>query len=746
MSKSEKKSTAENLTGKLNQRHLDRLAFVYVRQSSPQQVIEHKESTALQYALVQRATSLGWKADRVIVIDDDQGCSAQSSVGRVGFQRLLAEIGLDHAGIILGLEMSRLARSCKDWHHLLELCALFQTLLADQDGLYDPTNYNDRLLLGLKGAMSEAELHILHGRLRQGRWNKARRGELFNHPPIGYVRSPSGELILDPDEQVQSIVRLIFEKFDELKSLNGLLQYLTRNEIRIGIRPHYGLNRGNIEWRPPNRATLQGLLHHPVYAGAYRYGYRPVDPRAKIAGRPATGRKIRTAEDCEVLLKDRLPSYISWERYLDNQKRLEENRARASFVGASRQGCALLCGILTCGICGGRMSVVYLKKDGLFRYYCGRDYIDYGKKNCQSFTGNTLDRLVAEQVLEAIKPASLDLSLAACEHIEKEQGRILKDWHQRLERAEYEVSKASRYYHSVDPENRLVARELERKWEDKLAEQETIKEEYERFVSKEVDLFTEHDRNAIRELAANIPAVWDDPATSNKDRQEIVRILLKQVIAKVDNGTENLSVHLRWNGDVFTYHNIKRPVARYDQMEGYQELMNRIIELYDQGKTTESIATHINQEGWHPPKRAKKFSGGIIASILSRKRKISRRPKSSSKEALLGKNEWWLDDFARAMEIPKVTIYSWATKHGWIQFRQLGGKQGRIIVWADEKEMIRLNDLRAWLKTRSWSTDNPPSHLTSHRQKNKIKSSDNRNGQDHENTKKRQLGTHQDAR
>src|SRR5215472_13186728 len=240
--------------------HLERLALVYVRQSSPQQVIEHKESAARQYGLVHRAVALGWPRERVLVIDEDQGRSGQTIDGRPGFQRLLAEVGLDHVGLVLGLEMSRLARSCKDWHQLLELCAIFRTLLADQDAVYDPTDYNDRLLLGLSGMMSEAELHILRSRMYQGRLNKARRGEVFNHPPTGYVKLPTGVFALDPDEQVQSIIHLIFDVFDRVGTINGLLRYLVEHKIRMPIRPHAGPNRGQLEWHRPNRVTLQNLL------------------------------------------------------------------------------------------------------------------------------------------------------------------------------------------------------------------------------------------------------------------------------------------------------------------------------------------------------------------------------------------------------------------------------------------------------------------------------------------------------
>src|SRR3954469_9806996 len=270
--------------GKIQARHHQRLAVVYVRQSSPQQVHEHRESADLQYDLRRRGTELGWPADRVTVIDEDQGRSGKTAAGRPGFQRLLAEVGLDHVGIILGVELSRLARSCRDWHQLIELCSLFHTLLADQNGLYDPTDHNDRLLLGLSGIMSEAELHILRGRMLAGVRNKARRGELYNHAPIGYARVPGGGLMLDPDEQARDVVRLIFDKFDELGTVSGLLRYLVRHGIRLGFRPHFGPDKGELVWRRPNRTTLNFLLHHPIYGpqrvfGSFAYAAGGWDPR-----------------------------------------------------------------------------------------------------------------------------------------------------------------------------------------------------------------------------------------------------------------------------------------------------------------------------------------------------------------------------------------------------------------------------------------------------------------------------------
>ena len=311
---------------KLRPWHLDRVAIVYVRQSTPQQVLDHRESTARQYALADRAVALGWTRDRVITIDDDLGKSGQSIEGRPGFQRLLAEVALDHVGLILGLEMSRLARSCKDWHQLLELCGRYRVLLADADGVYDPTDHSDRLLLGLHGVMNEAELHVLKQRMYQGKLNKARRGELLGLPPIGYLRVATGEWVIDPDEQVQAVVRLIFDQFDREATLHGLLRYLVHHQIRIPVRLAGGPNKGQLEWRRPNRATLQNLLRHPSYAGAYRFGHRPTDPRKKQPGRPNTGKLIRRPEECLVLIRDRLPAYISWDRFEANQERLTANR------------------------------------------------------------------------------------------------------------------------------------------------------------------------------------------------------------------------------------------------------------------------------------------------------------------------------------------------------------------------------------------------------------------------------------
>src|SRR5256886_1585592 len=466
---------------KLQDHHLRRQAIVYVRQSHPQQVLHHVESTARQYGLVDRAVTWGWTRDRVVVIDEDQGQSGQSMVTRLGFQRLLAEVGLDHVGLILGLEMSRLARSNKDWHRLLELCAIFRTLLADADGLYDPTDYNDRLLLGLRGMMSEAELYLMQGRMLEGMRHKARRGAVLNHPPMGYVRGPDGDYQLDPDEQAQRVGHLIFDVFEQQGSLHGLLRYLVAHDIRMPIRPHAGLNRGQLVWRRPTRMTLQNLLHHPIYAGAYRWGHRKIDSRKQQPGRRSTGRTINVPEACDVLIPKRFPAYISWERFAAIQQRLADNRAVADALGAPREGPSLLVGLLVCGRCGRRLMAAYGGKANRLRYTCMRATIDYGAPGCLSLAGAFLERFVAAQVMQVLQPASLELSMAAEQSLRAEREQLAAHWHQRLERAHYNAQRAARQYEAVEPENRLVARELERHWEEALRHEQQLQEEYARF-------------------------------------------------------------------------------------------------------------------------------------------------------------------------------------------------------------------------------------------------------------------------
>lgn len=676
--------------------HLDRQAVVYVRQSTPQQVVDHRESTARQYGLTDRAAALGWEPGSILVIDDDLGRSGESAEGRPGFQRLLAEVALDRVGLILGLEMSRLARSCKDWHQLLELCARFRTLLADGDGLYDPTDYNDRLLLGLKGTMSEAELHILKDRMYQGKLNKARRGELMSIPPIGYIRLPSGEWAIDPDEQVQAAVRLIFDQFDREATLHGLLRYLVHHGVRIPVRPHGGPNRGELEWRRPNRPTLSNLLHHPSYAGAYRFGHRPVDPRRKRPGRPTTGKLIRRPEECTVLIRDRLPAYITWDRFRANQERLDANRARNDRPGAPRHGPSLLAGLLRCGVCGRRMFVRYSAK-GRYSYNCSRGTSDYGDPLCQSVSGPVLDALAAGRILAAVEPASLEASLAAMAEVERERSELARHWRLRLERAAHQADRAARQFQACEPENRLVARELERRWEQELKQRRQVEDEFERWQRAAPGRLGDDDERAIRELSGDLPAVWHAATTTPEERQRIARLLIEQVLVTVDKSSERVGAEIRWSGGLAESHTISRPVKRYDLRSDYPRLVERLRALSEAGETSARIAERLNAEGFRPPKRVERFNRAMVLRLQWHLGLSRREPHGSL--AGLGRDEYRPASLARELRVTRDTVRRWL-RAGWLTADR--DADGHNVIWADASELQRLRELHGL--PRNWAT------------------------------------------
>ena len=685
------------LSSKVEARHLDRLSVVYVRQSSAKQVTENRESTEMQYRLRERAVALGWSASRVLVIDDDLGQSGQSICGRPGFQRLLAEVGLDHVGIILGLEMSRLARSCRDWHQLLELCSVFGTLLGDADGVYDPCDYNDRLLLGLKGTMSEAELHILQGRLTAGQRNKARRGELFSHAPIGYLRSRENGLELDSDEQARGVVQLIFDKFAELGSAAGVLRYLKDHRILVGVRPHRGGERDQLVWRRPNRATLLGMLHHPVYAGAYVYGRRMTDPRKRVAGRRGSGRAWAPVEQWEVLLRDQLPAYITWEQYEENQRRLRANSTKYG-PGAPHGGGSLLSGIIICGRCGKHMSVSYAERSKA-RFTCDAARNQWGEPQCQALTARPLEALIARQVLLALEPAALELSLAAADQIEAERKRLQQHHHQDVERAGYEVERAWRQYTQVEPEHRLVARELERRWEAALTAQRAAEETLDQFCRVQPARLSDNERDRLRELATNVPTLWRAEATDQSDRQEIVRQLIERVEVTVVDGTERVDVTLRWAGGYESRHEIRRTVSSYRRLAEGERVLSHVSELKQSGLGHSEIARRLNAEGFRTP-RGDHFTVPMVTFLCRRARQAGllppvSQPNHETQPATTTKDTRPLDCWrgsllAKQLNLPATTLNTWR-RRGWIHARLW---RGPWLYWADEQELQRLAALR----------------------------------------------------
>jgi DNA invertase Pin-like site-specific DNA recombinase len=674
---------------KVQPQHLERLAVVYIRQSSPRQVQENRESTARQYALVDYAMALGWSRERTLVIDADQGQSSQQRIeDRPGFQRILTEVTMDHVGIVFGLEMSRLARSDKDWHQLLEVCGVFRTLLADQDGVYDAADPNDRLLLGLKGTISAVELHTLRNRLEKGRLSKAQRGELFLDVPTGYVKLSRDEVGLDPDEQVRSVVALVFAKFNELGTGRKVLRYLLRNDICLGIRAHDGPNRGQVEWRRPCVGTIYGMLHNPIYAGTYAYGRGPVDPKRKLAGRRSRSRKLVPASQWKVVRHGDLPAYITWEQYLQNQERLRQNRSRWDTPGTVRPGAGLLCGLVFCAKCGTRLRVNY-KVPWSARYDCVRHHTHCLERTCHGIRAATLDALVTQQVLRALEPAALELSIQASGEVQRERDRLALHWKQQLERARHEAHKAERHYRAVDPENRLVARSLEQQWEQALRQIRQLEEEYDRFLQHTPPQVTAKERERIRALAADIPALWASPATTTADRKEIIRAVIERVQVRVQGNTEMVDVTIHWAGTFVSQHQIVRPVAGYRQLRDMDRLVHRLGELRDLGLKAREIAARLNQEGFRPAgSRRSVFNNTMVYQLLSRWGLCGER----NEEVELGPDEWWLSDLARKLGVCMTLLRRWACR-GWAHYRRTPRRRCYIL-WADGKELDRLGQMR----------------------------------------------------
>jgi DNA invertase Pin-like site-specific DNA recombinase len=677
------------LSEKVQGHHRDRLAIVYVRQSTLRQLEHHQESTRLQYALVERALQLGWPRERVEVIDDDLGRSGASAADRPSFQRLVAEVGLGHVGLVLGIEMSRLARSCRDWYQLLEICALSETLLADCDGVYDTSWHNDRMLLGLKGTLSEAELHLLKARMHEGRRAKAQRGDLFFTPPRGYVRGPGGAIVLDSDERVRDVVQLVFDTFERYGTINGVLSYLVAHWLKLPHRVRSGASKGELAWHAPNRYTLTDMLRNPIYAGAYAYGRgkgRPGQPRS------AQGYGRRTAAP-DVLIKERLPAYISWDTYERNQKQIVANGS--AHRGTPRGGPALLAGLLTCGRCGRRMAALYPNGGRFQRYACSRAAVNYGAPLCQSLSGRKLDALVADLMLQTLAPAALEASLQAAEDLELERAALHRQWRQRLERARYDVERAQRQYDAVEPENRLVVRSLEQRWEATLADELRLQTEHRQFLAEQPLPPTPQERAAIERLASDMPAIWTAVDTTPADRQAIARLMLDRIVVTVKGNSEAVAVECHWAGGVQTHHALRRPVAHLTQMSNHAALLERIQDLHASSHKAPMIAETLNAEGWMPPKRRASFTADMVRQLLHRIG-ISVAPHRGWVTRLKQREpgELTIGELVARLGIPYSTIYTWIQR-GVVTARKVPVLSHSLwLIRVDEAEFSRLRQLR----------------------------------------------------
>jgi DNA invertase Pin-like site-specific DNA recombinase len=598
---------------KVNAGHLKRNAYLYVRQSTLRQVFENTESTKRQYGLRQHAVALGWPVERIVVIDSDLGQSGASAVDREGFQRLVTEVSLGKAGIVLGLEVSRLARNSTDWHRLLEICALTDTLILDEDGVYDPAHFNDRLLLGLKGTMSEAELHVIKARLQGGILNKAKRGELQCPLPVGFVYNPNNQPVMDPDQQIQASLRLLFETFQRTGSAMATIKTFHRQGLLFPRRLKKGPHKGDLLWVELKHSRALQVLHNPRYAGAFVFGRTRT--RKKPDGSEAV---LNQTRDKWILLPGLHDGYISWEQYEENQRRLREN-ARAlgddRRKSPPREGPALLQGLALCGVCGSRMTVRYHCR-GTRRvpdYLCQKEGIEHGRPLCQSINGEQIDKSISGLLIQTVTPMALDVALAVQQEIQIRLDEVDRMRRKQVERVRYEADLAQRRYMHVDPANRLVADTLEAEWNSKLRALNEAQGEYERLRQADRVTVDEAQKSRIAALATDFPRLWQDPQTPDREKKRMVRLLIEDVTLLK---REQINMHVRFKGGALKSLLLPLPVAAPVLRKTSAAVIQEIDQLLDQ-HTEARVAAMLNERGVRSA-TGQAFTPMVILKLRSR--------------------------------------------------------------------------------------------------------------------------------
>ncbi len=603
-----------NERAKITASHLSRQAIVYLRQSSAAQVENNRESTDRQYALAAKARELGWPADRIVVIDEDLGLSGSGFVARSGFARLTAEVALAHVGLVLGLEVSRLARNNADWHRLIELGGLTDTLIGDADGIYHPALFNDRLLLGLKGAMSEAELHVLRTRLNGGIRNKAARGELRRGLPVGFVWGETdGEVRFHPDEAVVATIRTVFASFDQTGSARRVWLWFRSEGLTFPLQMHQG---AEIRWVEASYTAIHHVLTNPAYAGAYAYGKSRRETMLDASGvRRKRVRKLPRSE-WQVLIPDHHPGFIDWRTYEANQDRIAQNTRPGPHKagGAVREGSALLQGLAACGHCGRRLHTHYRGRTSAPGYHCpGKILIEGRGVYCLSIGGVQIDEAVTQAFLTALEPAKLAATVAAAERLEADRETSLRQWRLGVERASYEASRAERRYRAVDPDNRLVARGLEREWEERLSALKAAKAELSRREEVRPWALSQDERSRLLALGADLAAVWRAATTTPRDQKELLRTLLEEVIVKVERDKATASLTLRWKGGALAEIDLALPRSRPATIRTDEDtiaLVRRLAALYPDAV----IAGILNRQG-RTTAYGHRFEAGRVASL-----------------------------------------------------------------------------------------------------------------------------------
>jgi DNA invertase Pin-like site-specific DNA recombinase len=634
---------------KVQARHLKRNAYLYVRQSSLRQVFENTESTKRQYDLRQRAVALGWRVDQVVVIDSDLGQSGASAVDREGFQRLVTEVSLGRAGIVMGLEVSRLARNSTDWHRLLEICALTDALILDEDGIYDPAHFNDRLLLGLKGTMSEAELHVLRARLRGGILNKARRGELEMRLPIGFVYDADGRVRLDPDTRIQARVRQLFRTFRRTGSAVATVRAFRDQGLQFPRRIYRGPRKGDVLWGELDHSRVLWVLHHPRYAGAFCFG------RSRQRLHP-DGHHVFVRlppEEWTALIRDAHEAYIGWEEFEQNIRRLRENAQLLGTdreKGAPREGPALLQGLVVCAVCGERMTLRYHVQGGkrVPDYMCQRRGIQRAEPACQQIHGGGVDEAIGKLLVEMVSPVTLEVALAVQKELESrvDEGDRLR--RQEVDRARYEADLARRRYMQVDPDNRLVADSLEAEWNEKLRALGEAQQRYDQQRQADRAGLDEKQRAAIMALAKDFPRLWNDPHTPDRERKRMARLLIADVTLLRGN---DIRAQVRFNGGATHTIHVPLPKPAWMQRQTSPTVVAEIDQLLS-SYTDGEIAEVLNRKGLTSG-TGKPFHRLLVARI----REVY--DLQSRYDRLRARGMLDLHEVARSLDVKPCTVKIW---------------------------------------------------------------------------------------
>jgi DNA invertase Pin-like site-specific DNA recombinase len=658
---------SEQAAAKVTGAHLARTAYLYVRQSTLRQVLTNTESTARQYALRQKAIALGWPAEQIVTIDTDQGQSGASATDREGFQQLVAEVSMGRAGIVLGLEVSRLARNNADWHRLLEICAMSGTLICDEDGLYDPTDFNDRLLLGLKGTMSEAELHFIRARLIGGQRSKARRGELQIGLPVGLVYDPVGNVVLDPDTGVQQAIRHLFTLFARTGSARATVQQFNADGLLFPVRVRTGAHKGELAWMPLQHWRVLRTLHNPRYAGAFAYGRR----RERLNSNGKKTFDTLPREQWIALIRDAHPGYISWDTYETNQRLLLANATAHGpdrAAGPAREGSALLQGLAICGRCGRRMTVRYHTRRGVEvpDYQCMNRCIQDGGQRCQTIPGGVVDQAVASLLLEALTPHALEVALTVQAELDTRAAEADALRRQIVDRARHRADLARRRYLAVDPDNRLVADSLEADWNDALRALQTAREDYDRASAAAAAALTDELKDRIRSLAPDFPAIWSNPGTPQRDRKRMVRLLVDDVTL---HKTDRIHLHVRFRGGQTTSLAVAIPPKAWQVRQTHPDTLaalDRLLDTHTDAQTAGALNAADHRAGEGKP---------FTARIVLEARRSNKLPSHADRlraNGLLTKTE-----IATRLGVHESTVKSW-TKAGILNSHKANDKNERL--------------------------------------------------------------------